>query len=110
MKHDTMRWIDRRAGVPLCAIATALLLIWRSLRPTVPRPIRRILFIELSEMGSTILADPAMRKARARLGAEIFFVIFSQNAGSLALTGTISSTNVFLIRSSSLWHLFLDAL
>jgi ADP-heptose:LPS heptosyltransferase len=110
MKHDTMRWIDRRAGVPLCAIATALLAIWQRLRPTLPRPIRRILFIELSEMGSTILADPAMRKARARLSAEIFFVIFSQNAGSLALTGTISSANVFIIRSNSLWHLLLDAL
>jgi ADP-heptose:LPS heptosyltransferase len=110
MKYDTMRWIDRRAGVPLCAIATALLAIWRRLRPAAPRPIRRILFIELSEMGSTILADPAMRKARARLGAEVFFVIFSQNAGSLALTGTISDGNVFIIRNSSMWHLVLDAL
>lgn len=110
MKHDTMRRIDRWAGVPLCAIATALLAIGQWLRPIVPRPMRRLLFIELSEMGSTILADPAMRKARARLGAEIYFVIFSQNAGSLALTGTISSSNVFIIRNSSLWHLFLDAL
>jgi ADP-heptose:LPS heptosyltransferase len=110
MKHDTMRRIDRWAGVPLCAIATALLAIGQRLRPAAARPIRRILFIELSEMGSTILADPAMRKARARLGAEIYFVIFSQNAGSLALTGTISSSNVFIIRNSSLWHLFLDAL
>ena len=31
------------------------------------RAARRILFIELSEMGSTILAEPAMRKARAQL-------------------------------------------
>jgi hypothetical protein len=29
----------------------------------------RVLFIEMSEMGSTILAAPAMQKARERLGA-----------------------------------------
>ncbi len=60
---DAMRRIDRLAGVPLCFLATLAVklrdLVWR--RP--PRPIRRILFIELSEMGSTILADPALRKS-----------------------------------------------
>ena len=75
-----------------------------------PRPMRRILFIELSEMGSTILADPAMRKARARLDAELYFVIFALNAGSLDLTGTISRANIFCIRITSLWHFALDTL
>lgn len=107
---DAMRRIDRLAGVPLCFLATLAVklrdLVWR--RP--PRPIRRILFIELSEMGSTILADPALRKARARGGAELYFVIFAQNADSLAFTGTIERRNVFTIRSGSLRHLALDTL
>ena len=107
---DSMRRIDRLAGVPLCALATALLEIWWWLRPIRPLPVRRILFIELSEMGSTILADPAMRKARARLNAELYFVIFTQNAESLDLTGTISPANVFRIRNTSLWDLALDTL
>jgi len=107
---DSMRRIDRLAGVPLCAIATALLEIWWWLRPIRPLPVRRVLFIELSEMGSTILAEPAMRKARARLNAELFFVIFTQNAGSLDLTGTISRANVFCIRNTTLWDLALDTL
>jgi len=107
---DSMRRIDRLAGVPLCALATALLEIWWWLRPIRPLPVRRILFIELSEMGSTILADPAMRKARARLNAELYFVIFTQNAGSLDLTRTISRENVFCIRNTSLWDLALDTL
>ena len=107
---DSMRRIDRLAGVPLCALATALLEIWWWLRPIRPLPVRRILFIELSEMGSTILADPAMRKARARLNAELYFVIFTQNAESLDLTGTISRANVFRIRNTSLWDLALDTL
>jgi ADP-heptose:LPS heptosyltransferase len=107
---DTMRRIDRVAGVPLCALATALLEMCWWLRPIPPRPVRRVLFVELSEMGSTILADPAMRKARARLDAELYFVIFAQNAESLYLAGTISRPNVFCIRTTSLWHLVLDTL
>ena len=51
-----------------------------------------------------------MRKARARLNAELYFVIFAQNAKSLNLTGTISRANVFAIRNTSLWHLALDTL
>src|SRR6185437_11736290 len=105
---DTMRRIDRVAGVPLCALATTLLDMCWWLRPIPPRPVRRVLFIELSEMGSTILADPAMRKTRARLDAELYFVIFAQNADSLYLAGTISRANVFCIRTTSLWHLVLD--
>ena len=49
-----------------------------------------MLFIELSEMGTTILAAPAMRKARETLGAELFFVIFKKNVGSLELLQHIS--------------------
>jgi len=107
---DTMRRIDRWAGVPLCALSTILLKLWWRVRPKAPRPVRRVLFIELSEMGSTLLADPAMRKARDRLGAELYFVIFAQNADSLALAGTVPRGNVFRIRSGSLWHLVADVL
>jgi ADP-heptose:LPS heptosyltransferase len=107
---DTMRWIDRRVGVPLCALVTTILKIWWRVRPQPQRPVQRILFVELSEMGSTILADPAMRKARAQLGGELYFVIFAQNAGVLALTDTISDVNITTIRTTSLWHLALDTL
>src|SRR5258708_2963251 len=107
---DTMRSIDRLAGVPLCALATVLLRVWESVRITPERAVRRILFIELSEMGSAILAEPAMRKARARLQAELFFGIFKRNVGSLELSGTISGPNVFTIRDDSFWHLATDTL
>jgi len=103
-----MRRIDRIAGVPLCFLATIALKIWGCLRPNRPRPIARVLFIELSEMGSTILADPAMRKVRERTGAENYFVIFARNAESLAIMGTVAPSNVLTIRTSSLWELALD--
>lgn len=110
MNIDTMRWIDRRIGTPLCAIASLLLRIVGLFRPgNAGRP-RRVLFIELSEMGTTILAAPAMRKARETLGAELFFVIFKKNVGSLELLQTFPAANVFTIRDDSLLHLALDSL
>jgi ADP-heptose:LPS heptosyltransferase len=107
---DAMRRIDRLAGIPLCLLATIVLKIWWALRRRRPRPIRRVLFIELSEMGSAVLADPAMRKVRESIGAENYFLIFTQNADSLTITGTIDRRNIFTIGTSSLWRLTADTL
>ena len=83
---------------------------WEWLRRRPARPLRRILFVELSEMGTTVLAQPAMRRAREKLGAELFFVIFARNVGSIDLTGEFPAANVFTIRDTSLFHLAWDTL
>jgi ADP-heptose:LPS heptosyltransferase len=109
MKVDTMRQVDYYAGVPLCFLVTLLFKLKGLLRPwrrTVPQ---RVLFVELSEMGSAIIADPAMRKMRAT-GAELYFVIFTKNAPSLRLLGTVPQENVFLIDESGLLPLALSSL
>jgi hypothetical protein len=110
MNVDTMRHIDHWAGVPLCAAATLLVRLRDAFRPRAARLARRILFVELSEMGTTILADPAMRKARTELAAELFFVIFKRNAGSLELLGTFPAENIFTISDKSLFALARDTL
>jgi ADP-heptose:LPS heptosyltransferase len=108
---NAMRTIDHWVGVPLCALASpvvALLdLIAKPFRKSGPP--KRLLFIELSEMGSAILVDPAMRKAQAN-GAEIYFLIFKSNAASLSLLNTVNPKHIFTIDSSSLWKLALDTL
>ncbi|MEJ2061335.1 MAG: glycosyltransferase family 9 protein [Gammaproteobacteria bacterium] len=111
MKVDTMRRIDYLAGIPLCWLATWLvrLLDLFSARGA-DRPIRRALFVELSEMGSAVLVDPAMRKLARETGAELYFVIFKKNAPSLRLLGTVPEANVYTIREDSLWHLAWDTL
>jgi len=125
---DTMRTIDRLAGIPLCAIATPIVAAldwWRSRQQRLNKPSHRsqndstdsslafqpkkILFIELSEMGSAILVDPAMRDAQAR-GAELYFLIFKSNQPSLTLLNTVSPDHVFTIDSSGLWPLMRDTL
>ena len=109
---NTMRAIDHWVGVPLCAIASPLVALMDSIKnifsrsPEVPK---KLLFIELSEMGSAILVDPAMRNAQAR-GAELFFLIFKSNRASLTLLNTVKPENIFTIDSSSLGGLIKDTL
>jgi len=108
MKIDTMRKVDYFAGIPLCFFATFF--VWftqlfyaKNIKPT------KVLFVELSEMGSAILVDPAMRKMQ-KTGAELFFVIFKSNAASLRLLGTVPESNVFTIRENNVWNLATDSL
>lgn len=108
---DTMRKVDRIAGVPLCALATPFVKLADWVRPARHARARakRILFIELSEMGSAILVDPAMRHAISQ-GAEIYFLIFKSNAQSLSLLRTVPESHILTIDSGSLWSLARDAL
>jgi len=109
---NTMRAIDHWVGVPLCAIVSPFIALVDRIRsiflPKLDAP-KKLLFIELSEMGSAILVDPAMRNAQAR-GAELFFLIFKSNRASLSLLNTVKPENVFTIDSSSLGGLIKDTL
>jgi ADP-heptose:LPS heptosyltransferase len=104
MHVDTARSIDYYAGIPLCALATlALKLAHRVKKPRLQRP-THVLLIELSEMGSAILADPAMEELK-RHGAVLYFLIFKRNAPSLHLLNTVTAENIFSLDDSSLWRL-----
>ena len=109
MNVDRMRMIDHRVGVPLCFLVTFLVRLFGRPVPAGTPP-KKVLFIELSEMGSTILADPAMKKAKTLWDAELFFVIFADNRGSLDFLRTIPDGNIFTLRVDSLFHLGLDTL
>ena len=108
MNVDTMRTIDRYIGVPL----TFLLTLWKwlvgKIKPQLPGSPQKILFVELSEMGSTILVDPALRKAEKQLDAALFFVIFQKNRASLDLIGTVPQAHIFTLRESGIFVLILD--
>ena len=109
---NTMRAIDHWVGVPLCALVSPLVALVDRIKslftPTLEAP-KKLLFIELSEMGSAILVDPAMRNAQAR-GAELFFLIFKSNRASLSLLNTVKPENILTIDSASLGGLIKDTL
>ena len=109
---NTMRAIDHWVGVPLCAVASPIVALMDGIKNIFSRNLeapRKLLFIELSEMGSAILVDPAMRNAQAR-GAELFFLIFKSNRASLTLLNTVKPENIFTIDSSSLVGLIKDTI
>lgn len=103
-----MRAVDYWIGIPLCFLCTQLVRLLGT--PKGPDKPRRVLFIELSEMGSTVIANPALQKAKDALGAEIFFLIFERNADSLRLLDTVPEANIITIRENNLTMLALDSL
>jgi len=108
MKLKTMRAVDYWIGVPMCFLCTQLIRLMGSRKG--PDKPQRILFIELSEMGSTIIANPALEKAKKALGAENFFLIFERNAESIRLMDTVPESNIVTMRDTGLTALALDSL
>lgn len=110
MKISTMRRIDHLAGVPLCFVATLLVRLICFFSGSQPTQPKKVLFVELSEMGSAILVDPAMRKIQRERDAELHFVIFKSNIASLRLLKTVPEDNIFAIRAEGFLTLALDSL
>lgn len=110
MKVDTMRKIDRWVGVPITMGLSVLIWIKKVVlfqRKRAP-DVSRTLFIELSEMGSAIIVDPAMRKLRKESNSELFFAIFEDNYKSLKLLNTVNEENIFKMNASSLFRLSIE--
>jgi ADP-heptose:LPS heptosyltransferase len=109
-----MRRLDRWLGIPLCFAATWALRIAQWLRiepqPQSVLPARRVLFLELSEMGSTVIASPAMHEVQNKLNTTLFFTIFARNVESILLLQMIPTANIFVIRDDNLLTLALDSL
>jgi ADP-heptose:LPS heptosyltransferase len=102
-----MRWLDQVVGDAICFGLARFRMGRRSARG-VGKASGPVLFIGLAEMGSTLLADPAMSRARDYCGAAPHFAIFSQNRDSLRFTGTVPPENVFCLRTDNLLTLAID--
>lgn len=112
MDVGTMRRVDRWLGAPLCVLLTAVRRLDDLLAGRRPpdRP-RRIAVLKLAEQGATVLAYPALVRARAMVGADnLFFVVFEENRFILDLLAVVPSDNVVVIRTGGLWRVAWDAL
>jgi len=108
MKVDTMRHIDYYVGVPLCFLGSLFQKIIKLFIKSDKKAPKNVLFIELSEMGSAILVDPAMRKLQKEAGANLHFAIFKKNKPSLDLLGTVPQENIYTIREDNFLSLVVD--
>ncbi len=105
MNPNHMRFIDRHVGIPACFILSAVHKIRAAVHKRGPKPAppKNVLFIELSEMGSAVLAYPAMAYVKERYPeSRMFFLIFQQNRFSVDYLDIIPQDHVFTISTRSL--------
>lgn len=98
--------------MPLCFLMSIILWVSKKIRFLKRKnpDLSRTLFIELSEMGSAIIVDPAMRKLQKEGDTELFFAIFEDNYKSLEILQTVPEENVFKMRSSGFVVLAIDVI
>jgi ADP-heptose:LPS heptosyltransferase len=112
MNVASMRRIDRWVGVPACALLTLVrrvddLLLRR--RPTAAP--RKIAAIKLAEQGATVLAYPALARAREQVGADnLYFVVFAENRFIVDLLEIVPPDNVVAIRTGNPVQTFIETL
>ena len=104
MEVDTLRILDRFVGIPLCWMCT---LFWwlfhRFSRASSPPSPRKILVIKLSEMGSTVLAYPALAELKRRApNAELFFLVFKNNAAIVEVLELTAAANIITVDYGSI--------
>ena len=107
MHHDTMRLIDRWAGIPFCFFTS--LLLWREKKSSFEsESADTIVFIGIAEIGALVVAYPAIREARKQHPkSRICFITAPSGAHTLELMG-FAEKDILLIRTSSIQNLLAD--
>lgn len=100
-----MQIVDRWVGIPLCAGLSMVRWFGSLIYPPSNHKPKKVLFIELSEMGSAIIAHSALTRVKTLFPeAEPYFLIFKKNRESVDLLNTIPFERVLTISDKS----FLD--
>ncbi len=116
MNVDLMRKIDRGIGVPVCWFFSgtnrAAKIFRKPLKkPINPEDVKKILFIQISEMGSTIMAYESIQYVREKYpNAKVYYLIFNEMADSIRMLNIIPEENIITIRGKSLTEFVFDTL
>jgi ADP-heptose:LPS heptosyltransferase len=106
---DVLRKVDRWAGVPLCRLLS--LTPGSSARPPADAPVRKILFIMLSEMGSLVLAEPMFRELRRRYPqAQLHALVFEKSRELLELLDVMPAENILTIDDATAGRFIRDSI
>jgi ADP-heptose:LPS heptosyltransferase len=108
-----MQRIDYWLGIPLCLLVSLVDVItkWVAKRRSPKAPLKKILCIELSEMGSAILAYPMMRKALDTYpGSECHFLIFRRNIESVEMLQILPAEHIHVIEDTNLFSFAISAI
>lgn len=115
MKINRARKIDFLVGMPLCFLLSAIENTQKSFfyrpKPLTKISPKKIILLELSEMGSAILAYPLIEKVKEKYpSAEIYFWIFKENSEVIGLFNLIPRNNIIVMRGKNIVTLFIDSL
>ena len=103
MNLGVMHAVDYWVGIPLCAAVSAFDTVRSAFTSTLAAPPKRLLFIELSEMGSAVLAYPAIKEAVDRLGADnVWFMIFERNREGVSVLDILPDDHIITVSDRSL--------
>ena len=106
MKLVSAAKIDKSLGPTLCFVCTFLckLTTRAKSRPAGSGAPNRILFIKLTEMGATVLACEAFRRAEKMVGREnVFLLTLAENRPITELTNMLPMENVLTVQLKFLW-------
>jgi len=94
-----IRRLDRSLGQPICFLFSLL----HALTPKrSPEPVKRILVVELFEMGAAIMASPAIRLLKTQYPqAEIYCLCTDTVRETWALLGLIPTENILAVESKT---------
>jgi len=104
----TMRRLDRWIGLPLCVLASLALRLSGLVPQRTFAPPRRVLYVALAEMGSIVLAAPAIRQCARTHGVMPTFVTLAQTRGVFDFLGGEFNREVCVLRTTSLTALCAD--
>lgn len=113
MNVRTMQRIDYWVGVPLCLLCSVVHRAFSLISPRRKRAASpsKVLYIELSEMGSAILAYPTLQQTRALYPeAEVHFLIFRRNVESIELLGVLKEQHIHVIEDQNLLRFLASSL
>lgn len=112
MNVNFMRSIDRRVGIPICFSLSVIHGIGKIFsKPKLIRKPRRILFIQLSEMGSLVLAYSLFKKTKELFPeAELHFLTFKESRHAVDILGVIPRENIVTVSSRNIFSFLLSSI
>lgn len=104
MKIDTIRKLDKYAGIPCCFLLTLIKsfagLFYKS--KACNKQTRKILFIKLIEQGATVIAYSSIKNAVDEVGRDkVFFLVLEENRHILDILNLLPEENILAIKNSN---------
>ncbi len=106
MHLSLMRQVDYYIGIPVCFFLSRLYSLsqwFTSNKKQQSSKISNILIIQLSEMGSTVLAYPLLKKLQKKYPeSTLYFLIFKKNKICLDILNVIPENHIYTINTDGL--------